>query len=187
MVKSISYNIRHHAGVNPPAGHWTSMNRKSSAMKTLLPLLLFASGAAFAAENRSLRALIADMSVSFPREEMQACAGMHPEMAEQFNSTATRFSARIEALLGQMTAQHALLAQPVPDEMFVFQDFLVAQTDTDFRQRTLQECLDRIVEFDSLKDDELKQGMAKSAEDLSGTLRQYRENMDRAIGVKPES
>ncbi len=156
-------------------------------MKSLLTLLLFANGTAFSAENRSLRELIADMSVSFPREEMQACASMHPDMAEQFNTTSTRFSARIEKLLGQMPAQQTLLAQPVPDEMFAFQDFLAAQSDTDFRKRTLQECLDRIVEFDNLKDDELKQGMAKSAEDLSGTLRQYRENMERAMGIEPTS
>ena len=158
------------------------MNRNADAMKALLSLLLIANGTAVAAEQRSLRELVADLAVAFPRAEMRACAGAHPDMADQFQSTATRFSSRIETLLTDLPGQQAALAQPVPNEFFGFQSLLAAQDDAGFRKRTLQECRDRIVEFDSLPEAELRTVLAETAENLSGMLRQYRENMERALG-----
>jgi hypothetical protein len=155
-------------------------------MKVLLSLLLMVNGTAFAAEKRDLRALVTDIAVSFPRAEMSACAGAHPDMADQFQSAAIRFSGRIEALLADMAAQQALLAQPVPDEFFGFQSLLATQDDTGFRIRTLQECRDRIIEFDSLPEAELRTVLAETAGNLSGMLRQYRENMERAMGKESE-
>lgn len=151
-------------------------------MKALLPLLLMLNGNAIAADKHDLRALVADIAVSFPREEMRACAGTHPDMADHFQSAATRFSARIETLLAQLPEQQALLAQEVPDEFFGFQSLLAAQDDTGFRVRTLQECRDRVIEFDSLPEAELRTVLTETAESLSGMLRQYREDMERAMG-----
>ena len=158
------------------------MNRNAKAMKALLPVLLIACGTATAAEKQTLRALVMDIAVSFPREEMRACAGEHPDMADQFQSTEARFSSRIEVLLTDLQGQQAALAQPVPDEFFGFQSLLAAQDDAGFRKRTLQECRDRIVEFDSLPEAELRTVLAGTAENLSGMLHQYRENMQRVLG-----
>jgi hypothetical protein len=140
---------------------------------------------AHAGQATTIRKLVEEIAVSFPRNELRACAVAHPDQAERFNASAARFSERIDGLLTEMAAVQASLSEPVPAEFLDFQLSLAALDDTDFRTRTLQECRNRIQEFDSLQDAELKSGMSETAESLSGTIRQYRKDMERVLGTEP--
>jgi hypothetical protein len=153
--------------------------------KYLVALFLAFTLPVHADEPSTLRDLVNEIAVSFPRNELGACAKTHPEQADRFNNSAAGFSERIDKLLTEMASDKVSLLQPVPAEFLVFQTSLSALDDSDFRTRTLQECLNRIQEFDSLQDAELKAGMSETADSLSGTIRQYRLDMDRALEVKP--
>ena len=155
-------------------------------MKTPLPWIALATGIA-AAPPQTLRDLVADIATLFPRGEMRACALEHPSHAADFNAAATRFAVRVDAVLADLPAHRDTLAQPVPAEFFGFQSQLEALSDSDFRTRGLPECRARIAEFDALPDAELRATLTQTADDLSGTLRQYRENMERAMGIEPTS
>ena len=155
-------------------------------MKYLLTLLL-ANSTAHAAEPATLRELVADLAVTFPRAEMQACARAHPDSAGGFEATASRFAARIQNLLADKAMDQTALAQTVPAEFIAFQAMMAGLSDEDFRVRTLQECRDRVQEFDALQDAELKDGLSETTKSLSDTLRTYRENMERAMGIEPTS
>jgi hypothetical protein len=140
---------------------------------------------AHAGQATTLRKLVEQIAVSFPRNELRACAVAHPDQAERFNASAARFSERIDGLLTEMTAVQASLSEPVPAEFLDFQLGMAAMDDTDFRTRTLQECRNRIQEFDALQDAELKAGMSETAESLSSMIRQYRKDMERVLGTEP--
>jgi hypothetical protein len=140
---------------------------------------------AHAGQATTLRKLVEQIAVSFPRNELRACAVAHPDQAERFNASAARFSERIDGLLTEMTAVQASLSEPVPAEFLDFQLGMAAMDDTDFRTRTLQECRNRIQEFDALQDTELKAGMSETAESLSSMIRQYRKDMERVLGTEP--
>jgi len=149
--------------------------------------LLAIAAPAHADAPKTLRHLVEELAVSFPRDELRACAATHPEQAERFDASAMRFSERIHGLLNDMAAVQPALSEPVPAEFLDFQATLAAQDDTGFRTRTLQECLNRIQEFEALQDAELKAGMTQTAESLSGTIRQYRKDMGRVLGTEPSA
>ena len=155
-------------------------------MQLPLSWIMLAAGIA-AAQPQTLSDLVADVATLFPRGEMRACALEHSQQAADFSAAATRFAARVDAVLADLPSHRDTLAHPVPAEFFVFQSQLAALSDTDFRTRSLQECRARIAEFDALQDDELKDGLSESTKSLSDTLRTYRENMERAMGIEPTS
>ena len=142
---------------------------------------------AYAGQATTLRMLVEEIAVSFPRNELRACAVAHPDQAEPFNASAARFSVRIDGLLMEMAADQASLSEPVPAEFLDFQLSLAAMDDSDFRTRSLQECQNRTQEFDALPDAELKAGMSETAAKLAETIRNYRTEMERVMGIEPTS
>ena len=142
---------------------------------------------AHAGQEKTIRNLVEEIAVSFPRNELRACAVAHPDQAEPFNASAARFSVRIDGLLTEMATVQASLSEPVPAEFLDFQLSLAAMDDSDFRTRTLQECQNRIQEFDALPDAELKAGMSETAAKLAETIRNYRTEMERVMGIEPTS
>jgi hypothetical protein len=148
----------------------------------LLPLLILAAAVAESNQPATLRSLIEDIAVSFPRQELQACAAAHPQHGASFIEASARFIQRIDGLLDEMAASDALLSQPVPAEFMAFQAMNQSLTDSDFRERSLPECQGRIREFDALQDSELKAGMSETAGAFSETIKNYRRNMDKALG-----
>ena len=153
---------------------------------TVLVFLAIAAPAQ-AAPPATLRNLVEEIAVQFPRTELNACRTAHPEHAETFSAALARFSARVAGLLTELEAEHAELAEPVPPAFPAFQAMTSALDDTDFRVRSLQECQERIREFDALQDAELKAGMTEVAASLGETIRTYRMEMERVMGIEPTS
>jgi hypothetical protein len=150
-----------------------------------LPVLLLAAAGAEAKEPATLRSLIEGIAVSFPRQELQACAATYPQHGASFNDASARFIQRIDGLLDEMTASDPLLSQPVPAEFMAFQAMNQSLADSDFRERRLSECQGRILEFDALQDSELKAGMSQTAASFAETIKNYHRNMDKALGGEP--
>ncbi len=107
------------------------------ALKRFIVLVFLALAMpAYAGQATTLRMLVEEIAVSFPRNELRACAVAHPEQAERFNASAARFSERIDGLLTEMAAVQASLAEPVPAEFLDFQLSLATMDDSDFRTRS---------------------------------------------------
>jgi hypothetical protein len=153
------------------------------ALKRFIVLVFLALAMpAHAEQATTLRMLVEEIAVSFPRQELQACAAAYPQHGASFNAASARFSQRIDGLLDEMAASDPLLSQPVPAEFMAFQAMNQSLADNDFRERSLSECQGRILEFDALQDSELKAGMSQTAASFAETIKNYHRNMDKALG-----
>ena len=157
-------------------------------MKTAaLALLLTATLPAAANPDLTLRELVQDIALQYPRTELAACGKAYTERDAAFATALTGFSTRIARILDTMAPEQPALAMPVPPAFSAFQAMQSALADDDFRTRSPADCEAVVRELESLDDAELEAGMRESATRLERTIRSHNAEMERVMGIEPTS
>lgn len=157
-------------------------------MKTAaLALLLTATLPAAANPDQTLRDLVQDIALQYPRTELAACGKAYPEQDAEFAAALSGFRTRITRILDTMAPEQPALAMPVPPAFSAFQAMQSALADDDFRTRSPADCEAVVRELGALKDEELKAGLSESAGRLERTIRSHNGEMERVMGIEPTS
>ena len=152
-----------------------------------LALLLTATLPAAANPDLTLRDLVQDIALQYPRAELAACGKAYPEQEAVYAAALDGFSARVHRILDAMAAEQPALAMPVPPAFSAFQAMQSALADDDFRTRSPADCEAVVRELEALKDEELKAGLSESAGRLERTIRSHNGEMERVMGIEPTS
>lgn len=137
----------------------------------------------------TLRQLVQNIALSYPRTELSACSKLHPLQTQAYTAEQNRFSTRVEGLLDALQSGHPLLLKPVPPAFMAFQSMQDALAETDFRERTPEDCQAVIAELEKLGNEELKTSLLQTATQLLKTISTYESEMQRVLAPaakKPE-
>lgn len=157
-------------------------------MKTAaLALLLTAATPTGTAPGATLRDLVRDIALQYPRTELAACGKAYPEQNAAFAVALAGFGARVDGILNAMSPEQPALAIPLPPAFGAFQAMQSALAAEDFRTRSAADCQAVLGELESLTDDELKAGMSESTVRLEQTIRNHNGEMERVMGIEPTS
>ena len=152
-----------------------------------LALLLTATLPAAANPDLTLRDLVQDIALQYPRTELAACGKAYPEQDAEFAAALSGFHARITRILDTMAPEQPALAIALPPAFSAFQAMQSALADDDFRTRSPTDCEAVVRELEALKDEELKAGLSESAGRLERTIRSHNGEMERVMGIEPTS
>ncbi len=152
-----------------------------------LALLLTAATPTDSASGATLRDLVMDIALQYPRTELAACGKAHPEQDAAFAAALAGFGARINGILDAMAPAQPALATPLPPAFSAFQAMQSALAAEDFRMRSPADCEAVLRELEALTDAELEAGMSESAARLEQTIRSHNAEMERVMGIEPTS
>lgn len=157
-------------------------------MKTAaLALLLAAATPTGTASGATLRDLVMDIALQYPRTELTVCGKAHPEQDAAFAAALAGFGARINGILDAMAPAQPALATPLPPAFSAFQAMQSALAEEDFRTRSAADCQAVLRDLETLTDAELEAGMSESAVRLERTIRSHNTEMERVMGIEPTS
>ena len=152
-----------------------------------LALLLTAATPTDSASGATLRDLVQDIALQYPRTELAACGKAYREQEPAFAAAFAGFGARIDGILDAMAPAQPALATPLPPAFSAFQAMQSALAEEDLRTRSGADCEAVVRELESLTDAELEAGMSESAVRLERTIRSHNAEMERVMGIEPTS
>ena len=157
-------------------------------MKTaVLAMLLTATTPTGTAPGATLRDLVRDIALQYPRTELAACGKAYPVQDAAFAAALAGFGSRIDGILEAMVPEQPALTMPLPPAFGAFQAMQSALAAEDFRTRSPADCEAVVRELEALTDTELKAGMMESAVRLEQTIRSHNAEMERVMGIEPTS